>query len=149
MSKIKILVVDDSADTRLVVSARLKKHGYDTVFAADALQAISVAQQTQPDVIILDLGLPGCSGFIVLERLKTNTALACIPVIILTADESPESEFKGLEAGAMAFLHKPVQEEALIAAVECAVECVTECPITDAEHSGERTVPVAPALADP
>jgi len=132
-----------------VVSARLKKHGYDTVFAADALQAISVAQQTQPDAIILDLGLPGGSGFIVLERLKANTTLACIPVIILTADESSESEFKGLEAGAMAFLHKPVQEEALIAAVECAVECVAKCPITDAEYSCERTVSVAPALADP
>jgi DNA-binding response OmpR family regulator len=133
MSKKKILVIDDSADTRLVVSARLKKHGYDTVFAADALQAIAVARQTQPDAIILDLGLPGGNGFIVLQRLKANTTLACIPVIILTADESPESEFKGLEAGAAAFLHKPAQEEALIAAVECAVGGVAECPITDAE----------------
>jgi two-component system cell cycle response regulator len=133
MAKKKILIIDDSIDTRLVVSARLKKHAYDTVFAADALQAISVAQQTQPDVIILDLGLPGGSGFVVLQRLKNNTTLACIPVIILTADESPESEFKGLEAGAVAFLHKPVQEAALIAAVECAVGDVAECPITVAE----------------
>jgi CheY-like chemotaxis protein len=133
MAKKKILIIDDSLDTRLVLSARLKKHAYDTVFAADALQAISVAQQTQPDAIILDLGLPGVSGFIVLERLKANPTLACIPVIILTADESPESEFKGLEAGAVAFLHKPVQEAALIAAVECTVGDVAECPITVAE----------------
>ncbi|MBC7839582.1 MAG: response regulator [Nitrospiraceae bacterium] len=133
MAKIKILIVDDSVDTRLVVSARLKKHGYDTAFAADALQAIAIARQTQPDAIILDLGLPGGSGFIVLQRLKANTTLACIPVIILTADESPESEFKGLEAGAVAFLHKPVQEESLIAAVECAVGGVAEYPITNAE----------------
>lgn len=133
MAKKKILIVDDSVDTRLVVSVRLKKHGYDTVFAADGMQATAVAQQTRPDAIILDLGLPGGSGFIVLQRLKANTTLACIPVIILTADESPESEFKGLEAGAVAFLHKPVQEEALIAAVECAVDGVAEYPITDAE----------------
>lgn len=133
MAKKKILIIDDSVDTRLVVSARLKKHGYDTVFAADGMQAIAVAQQARPDAIVLDLGLPGGSGFIVLQRLKANTTLACIPVIILTADESPESEFKGLEAGALAFLHKPVQEEALIAAVECAVDGVAECPITDAE----------------
>lgn len=133
MAKKKILIVDDSVDTRLVVSVRLKKHGYDTVFAADGMQATAVAQQTRPDAIILDLGLPGGSGFIVLQRLKANTTLACIPVIILTADESPESEFKGLEAGAVAFLHKPVQEEALIAAVECAVDGVAEHPITDAE----------------
>ena len=136
MAKKKILVVDDSAETRLVVSARLKKHGYDTVFAADALQAIAVARQTQPDAILLDLGLPGGNGFIVLERLKANTTLACIPVIILTADESLESELKGLEAGAAAFLHKPAQEEALIAAVECAVGGVTECPIIDAKLQG-------------
>ena len=133
MTKKKILVVDDAADTRLVVSTCLKKHQYDSVFAADALQAIAVARQTQPDAIILDLGLPGGNGFIVLQRLKANTTLSCIPVIILTADESPESEFKGLESGAAAFLHKPVQEEALIAAVKCAVGGVVECPVTDAE----------------
>lgn len=131
MAKKKILIVDDSPDTRLVVHARLKKHGYDTVFAADGMQAIAVAQQTQPDAIILDLGLPGGSGFIVLQRLKANTRLAAIPVIILTADESPESEFKGLEAGIVAFLLKPVQEELLISAVESAVADVAECPITD------------------
>lgn len=132
MSKKNILIIDDHADTRLVVSARLKKHQYNTVFAADALQAIAVARQTQPDAIILDLGLPGGNGFIVLDRLKANTALSSIPVIILTADESPESELKGLEAGATAFLHKPVQEDALIAAVECAVGNVSESQITDA-----------------
>ena len=132
MAKKKILIVDDLVDTRLVVSARLKKHGYDTVFAADGMQATAVAQQTRPDAIILDLGLPGGSGFIVLQRLKANTTLACIPVIILTADESPESEFKGLEAGAVAFLHKPVQEEALIAAVEGAVGSVSESLIDNA-----------------
>jgi CheY-like chemotaxis protein len=67
----------------------------------------------------------------VLDRLKTNTALSSIPVIILTADESPESELKGLEAGAAAFLHKPVQEDAIIAAVERAVGSMSESPIAD------------------
>jgi CheY-like chemotaxis protein len=131
MSKKTILIVDDHADTRLLVSARLKKHEYNTVFAADAMQAIAVARQTQPDAIILDLGLPGGNGFIVLARLKTNTALSGIPVIILTADESPESEFKGLESGVVAFLHKPVQEEALIAAVESAVGSVSESTVAN------------------
>lgn len=62
MAKKKILIIDDHADTRLLVSVRLKKHGYDTVFAADALQAITAARQVQPDAIILDLGLPGGNG---------------------------------------------------------------------------------------
>jgi DNA-binding response OmpR family regulator len=131
MGQKKILIIDDDPGTRLLVSARLKKNQYDTVFAADALQAISVARQTQPDGIILDLGLPGGHGFIVMQRLRTNTVLANIPVIILTADESLESEFKGLEGGAVAVLHKPVQEETLIAAVEGAVGQV-ESPIVKA-----------------
>jgi len=131
MAKKKILIVDDDADTRLLVSARLKKHQYDTVFAADALGAIAVARQAQPDAIILDLGLPGGNGFIVLQRLRTNTVLAGIPVIILTADESPESEFKGLEAGAAAYLRKPVVEEALVAAVASAVGAGAESAITE------------------
>ena len=131
MKKKTILIVDDDADTRLLLSVRLKKHQYNTVFAADAMQAIAVARETQPDAILLDLSLPGGNGFIVLTRLKANTSLSGIPVIILTADESPESEFKGLEAGAVAFLHKPVQEEALIAAVEGAVGSVSESPIAN------------------
>lgn len=67
MAKKKILIVDDAADMRLLVSARLKKHGYETVFAADALQAIAVARQTQPDAIVLDLGLPG-GGYADVDR---------------------------------------------------------------------------------
>ncbi|MGQ0665784.1 MAG: response regulator transcription factor [Nitrospiraceae bacterium] len=132
MAKKKILIVDDHAETRLLVSARLQKHQYDTVFAADAVQAIAIARQTQPDAIILDLGLPGGSGFVVLQRLKANTVLASIPVIILTADESLESEFKGLETGALAVMHKPVQEELLITALEGAVGR-SESPIVKAE----------------
>lgn len=62
MAKTKILIIDDHADTRLLVSARIKKHQHDTVFASDARQAIAVAQQTQPDAIVLNLSLPGGSG---------------------------------------------------------------------------------------
>ena len=131
MAKKKILIVDDHAETRLLVSARLKKHQYDTVFAADAVQAVAVARQTQPDGIILDLGLPGGTGFLVLERLRANAMLGSIPVIILTADDSPESEFKGLEAGAAAYIRKPVEDETLVAAVASAVGASAESTITE------------------
>jgi CheY-like chemotaxis protein len=128
----KILVIDDHADTRLLVGARLKKHQYDTAFAADAVQAVAIARKVQPDTILLDLGLPGGNGFLVLQRLKAISILARIPIIILTADESPESELKGLETGAAAFLHKPVQEEALIAAVERAIGGGLNIPVAEA-----------------
>lgn len=121
-----VLIIDDHADTRTILGARLTKHHYNTVFAADGLQATSVARQVQPDAIILDLGLPGGSGFVVLQRLKSNTMLAGTPVIILTADESPESELKARAAGAAAYLQKPVEEDALVAAVDEALRRVAE-----------------------
>ena len=128
-----VLLIDDEPKIRRFLRAGFELQGYSVLEAENAADGLKVATFSAPDLVILDLGLPGGSGFIVLERLKANTTLACIPVIILTADESPESEFKGLEAGAAAFLHKPVQEVALIAAVECAVGDGAECPITDAE----------------
>ena len=121
MDKKTILIVDDNADTRLLLSARLKAHHYHTVFAADALQAISVALKEQPDAILLDLGLPGGNGLIVLQRLKSNTSLNGIPVIIVTAEDPLVAEARTIEAGADAFLQKPVDQDKLIAAVQQAV----------------------------
>ena len=121
MDKKKILIVDDNADTRLLLSARLKAHHYHTIFAADALQAMSVALKEQPDAILLDLGLPGGNGLVVLQRLKANTALSAIPVIIVTAEDSSVAETRAIEAGADAFLQKPVDQDKLIAAVQQAI----------------------------
>ena len=116
-----ILIVDDNADTRLVLSARLKAHQYHTVFAADALQAMSVALRERPDAILLDLGLPGGNGLMVLERFKANIALGDIPVIIVTADDPLTAEARAIEAGALAFLQKPVEHDKLIATVQQAL----------------------------
>ena len=117
MDKKKILIVDDNADTRLILSARLKAH-YHTIFAADALQAMSVALKERPDAILLDLGLPGGNGLIVLQRFKANTALSGIPVIIVTAEDPLVVEARTIEAGADAFLQKPVDQDKLMAAVQ-------------------------------
>jgi len=121
MEKKTILIVDDSADTRLLLSARLKAHHYHTVFAADALQAMSVALKEQPDAILLDLGLPGGNGLLVLQRFKANTSLSGIPVIIVTAEDPQVAEARTIEGGAVAFLQKPVDQDKLIAAVQRAV----------------------------
>jgi CheY-like chemotaxis protein len=121
MDKKTILIVDDNADTRLVLSARLKANHYDTVFAADALQVMSVALKERPDAILLDLGLPGGNGLLVLERLKANTSLGRIPVIIVTAEDPQVAEARAIEGGAVAFLQKPVDQDKLMAAVQQAV----------------------------
>jgi len=121
MEKKTILIVDDNADTRLILSARLKAHHYHTVFAADALQAISVALKEHPDAILLDLGLPGGNGLVVLQRFKANTSLGGIPVIIVTAEDPTVAEARTIEAGAAAFLQKPVDQDKLMAAVQQAL----------------------------
>jgi len=120
VDKKKILIVDDNADTRLILNARLKAH-YHTVFAADALQAMSVALKERPDAILLDLGLPGGNGLMVLQRLKANISLSCVPVIIVTAEDPLMAEARTIEAGADAFLQKPVDQDKLLAAVQQAV----------------------------
>ena len=121
MGKKTILIVDDNADTRLVLSARLKANHYHTVFAPDAFQAMSVALRERPDAILLDLGLPGGDGIMVLARLKANTCLRGIPVIIVTAEDALEAEARAIEAGAIAFLQKPVDQDKLMAVVQQAV----------------------------
>jgi CheY-like chemotaxis protein len=116
-----ILIVDDSEESRLILSAVLKAKHYRTVFAADALQAISMAQWAKPDAILLDLGLPGGNGMIVLQRLKANTSLGNIPVIIVTAAAPEVAEARTIEGGAVAFLQKPVEQHKLIAVIEQAL----------------------------
>lgn len=116
-----ILIVDDSADTRLLLSLRLKGQGYRTVFAADAWEAIAMASQAQPDAILLDLGLPGGGGFLVLEQLKATSTLAQVPVIIVSAEESDLVQAKAVAMGAAAFLRKPVSQHTLVETVEMAL----------------------------
>lgn len=118
MANETILIIDDNADARLLLSLWLKGHGYKTVYAADSLEAITTARHARPDAILLDLGLPGSSGFLVLDRLKTIPALAPIPVIIVSAEEPEVAQARALTAGAVAFLQKPVAQGTLVSKVE-------------------------------
>lgn len=117
-----ILIIDDDDDARLLLSLRLKAASYATAVAADAREAITMARRVQPAAILLDLGLPDGNGFLVLDRLKRIPALAHIPIIIVSAEEPQEVEGIALARGALAFLHKPVEQTALLAAVQRACE---------------------------
>jgi len=117
----KILIIDDDADIRLGLNARLRANGYETAFAEDGMSAITVARRESPDLILLDIGLPGGDGFVVLERLRGNTNLACIPVIVLTARDPESTEKKVLEAGATGFFQKPVDNGDLLSAISQAI----------------------------
>ena len=110
----KILVVDDGLDSWTLLSSILLTHRYQPIWAADGMQAVSAALKHQPHAILLDLGLPGGDGFVVLERLKSNRLLSSIPVIVVTVQASEVAEQKTRECGASAFLQKPVNADALI-----------------------------------
>ncbi|MDQ2981087.1 MAG: response regulator [Actinomycetota bacterium] len=122
MAGAKILIVDDDHDIRDLLAIRLRAEGYETAFAADAMTAISVARHEEPDLILLDLGLPGGTGLTVMERLKNFPALAHIPVLIVSARDPELTEEAALAAGARAFLHKPVDHRALLEAVHASLQ---------------------------
>jgi DNA-binding response OmpR family regulator len=117
MSNKKLLIVEDDADVCLGYHVLLKAHHYDTVFAVDSVSAVSEARKQQPDLIILDLGLPAGDGFIVLERFRANTHLAAIPVIVVSARDLRANKARALEEGAKAFLQKPWNDDELLALI--------------------------------
>lgn len=117
MSNKKILIIEDDADVRLGYKVLLTAHHYDTFFAVDAFIAVSEARKHQPDLILLDLGLPAGEGFIVLERFRANTLLARIPVIVVSARDLHGNKERALQAGAKAFVQKPWNDNELLALI--------------------------------
>ena len=117
MAKKKILIVDDDPDIRHGLDIRLRANDYEPIFAADALMAISAAQKEKPDLILLDIGLPGGDGFIVMRRFKTILSLASIPIIVVTSRDPITHKDRALEAGAEAFFQKPFNNDELLLAI--------------------------------
>ena len=113
----KIMIIDDDPDMRLGLHVRLKANNFQTVFAADALSAISEARRHQPDLIILDLGLPAGDGFVVMERFRANMHLSMTPVIVVSARDRLANEQRAIKAGAKAFMQKPVDNDQLLATI--------------------------------
>ncbi|MGA7218330.1 MAG: response regulator [Acidobacteriaceae bacterium] len=114
MSSPKILVVDDDPDLVRALRLRLRANNYEVATATDGYAAIAQAQKERPALIILDLGLPAGDGFQVLERLQNIDALACVPVIVLSARDPQANEDRALKAGASAFFQKPADNEELL-----------------------------------
>jgi len=117
----KILIIEDDADLRRGLNVRLRASEYETAFASDAIMALSIAKKEEPDLILLDLGLPGGGGFVVLERMKSMASLACTPVIVVSASDPKTNEKRALDAGAEAFFQKPVDNERLMEAIQRAL----------------------------
>ena len=113
----RVLVVDDVATNRLLLRAKLSSAYYDVVVAENGTQALEMACSEQPDMIMLDVMMPDMDGFEVCAILKAGQETAHIPVIMVTALDTPEERIRGLEAGADDFLSKPFNDLALFARV--------------------------------
>ncbi len=118
--KRKILVVDDESDVAKALKIRLKTSGYNVVVAGDSVQAYLMANKEKPDLILLDIMLPGGGGFVVAERLKQSASTHHIPIIFLTGISGGED--RAYKIGASGYLMKPYQPEKLLEIIHDALE---------------------------
>ena len=116
-----VQLVDDDDDLLIALAAPLRRRGFDVAVATDAVTAVSTAVRRPPDVVVMDIGLPGGSGVMVMQRLHSLPQLAGVPVIMLSGRDPEKHRDDALAAGAVAYLAKPITPEELMAAVVTAL----------------------------
>ena len=114
----RILAVDDDAVNRKVVSVTLSKAGYEVLTAQNGPEALEQVDDIQPNLIILDVMMPGMDGYQVCRRLRLKPSFARLPIMMLTANDTLEQKIKGFEAGADDYMVKPFQPAELQARVQ-------------------------------
>ena len=104
----RILIVEDNPISLTLLKQLLNAHGYEVLGTPEGLQALDLAREEQPDLILMDIRLPDISGFEVTRLLKQDQRTNTIPIVAVTALASPEYEKKGLESGCDAYIPKPI-----------------------------------------
>ncbi len=117
----RVLVVDDILPNVKLLEAKLTSEYYDVITASNGQEALDLVEQDNPDLILLDVMMPGMDGFEVCTRIKQDPKKAHIPVVMVTALTDTEDKVRGLESGADDFLSKPINDTALMARVRSLV----------------------------
>ena len=132
-----ILIVDDNVENIKVVGIVLQNSGYELIIAQDGYEALKFIKEVKPDLILLDIMMPGINGYEVCEILKSDTYTKDIPLIFLTAKIETEDIVKGFEAGGVDYITKPFIKEELLVRVKThlelkkAIEDLKSVAITD------------------
>ncbi|MGB5258918.1 MAG: response regulator [Gammaproteobacteria bacterium] len=114
----KVLIADDDRDLCQLLGTVLRSRGHEVVFAFDAAQALVHAKNNSPDVIALDINMPGGTGVGALEKLKLNMKTSMIPVLVITASTDAKHSTTVHQIGAAEFMQKPLDIETFCAALE-------------------------------
>src|SRR5882762_6359952 len=117
----RVLVVDDIHSNVKLLEAKLSAEYFEVVSAFNGLECLAKIDESMPDIVLLDVMMPGMDGFEVCRRLKGNPKTAHIPVVMVTALDQPSDRVTGLDSGADDFLTKPVDDAALFARVRSLV----------------------------
>ena len=123
-----ILIADDDEDILELVRLRLTRSGYDTVLARDGVEALAAARERHPDVALLDVSMPGMTGYEVTEAIKSDPATADIPIILLTARAQTKDVAIGFEVGADDYITKPFSPQALLLRLSAVLDDTKEDP---------------------
>lgn len=138
----KVLVIEDEPDIRKLIRVTLEAEGFSTIEAGDGDLGLALARRDRPAAVILDLMLPGISGFDVCRRLRAEKETASIPIIMLTARASETDKVVGLELGADDYMTKPFSSRELAARVKALLRRshvhITERPHETYERGGLR-----------
>jgi two-component system alkaline phosphatase synthesis response regulator PhoP len=137
--KSKILVVDDEALLQEMIVYNLEQASYQVLTASDGISALELARSEQPDLILLDIMLPGIDGLEVCRRLRREERTAQVPIIMLTAKGDEIDKVVGLEVGADDYVTKPFGRRELLARVRALLRRVEHQPANQSKSSDEYT----------
>ena len=146
--KYEILVVDDEPDISALVAYHLAREGYRVRTAADGGEALRAVTGQLPDLVVLDLMLPGTPGLEVLRELRRRPETNTVPVILLTARRGEEDRVEGLRLGADDYLGKPFSPQELVLRVGAVLRRTSGSPATEASAGVRRVLRVGPVTLD-